>query len=66
MREFEFDARLFAIIRVKAETEQEARKILGDLLDAATVHAGEWPDGSPAVFEASGEGDGDLLEEREV
>lgn len=66
MKEFEFDARLFAIIRVKAETEQEARKVLGDLLNAATIHAGEWPDGSPAIFEASGEGDGDLIGESEV
>lgn len=62
MIEFVFDARLFTSIRVKAESEAEARATLKGLLDAATVTAGAWPDGSPAVFEASIEGEADLME----
>ena len=66
MIEYEFDVKLFAAIRVKAETEKEARSILTSLLDAASVSAGAWPDGSPAVFEASVDGEADLIGEEPV
>lgn len=66
MREYEFDVRLFAIIRVTASDEAEARRTLAALLDAARLEAGQWPDGTPATFEASAEGVADLNEVRDL
>lgn len=66
MKEYEFDVRLFAIIRVPASGEAEARRKLGGLLDAARLDAGQWPDGTPAIFEASAEGVADLNEVRDL
>lgn len=53
MNEYLFDVKLFAVIRVKANTEAEARAMLIATLDAATCNAGAWPNGDPVVFEAS-------------
>ena len=53
LHEYAFDVKLFAAIRVKAVSEAEARAILQDVVDCIDCNAGEWPDGSPIVFEAS-------------
>lgn len=53
MTEFAFDVLLRASLRVTAETEKEARRILAEHLDAADCNGGRWPDGDPILFEAS-------------
>lgn len=61
--EYLFDIKLFASLRVKAESVVEARKLLASVLDCAEVNCGEWPDGSPIVGEASlDDDDPDLIE----
>jgi hypothetical protein len=55
VKEFLFDARLLAAIRVHAESEEEARKLILDTIDANTVNLGAWPNGDPIVAEASAE-----------
>lgn len=52
-REYAFDVKLFAIVRVKAASANEARATLRVTMDYINCDAGEWPDGSPIVFEAS-------------
>ena len=52
-KEFAFDTKLFATIRVRAATEGEARALLQRHIDAITCTAEAWPDGSPCRFEAS-------------
>jgi len=61
-REFLFDVKLFASIRLKARNRKEAEKVLRDALDCASCNAGAWPDGNPIVFEASIDGELDLVE----
>lgn len=62
MPEFLFDVKLFASVRVQAETEAEGRRLLAETLDCATINAGSWPNGEPIVAEASADGAADLLE----
>ena len=62
MNEYLFDIKLFASIRIKAESEAEARATILDHLDCACVNAGAWPNGDPILFEASVDGDFDLVE----
>lgn len=52
-REYSFDVRLFATIRVQAASEAEARQMLAAHMNAADCNGGAWPDGSPILFEAS-------------
>jgi hypothetical protein len=62
-REYAFDVRLFAAIRVRAKTEAEARALLAEHMTAADCNGGAWPDGSPITFEASVDDDHpDLIE----
>jgi hypothetical protein len=61
-KEYAFDVKFFAAIRVKAATEKEARRMVREHIDAATCNAGAWPDGSPILFEASVDGELDLYE----
>lgn len=56
--EYTFDVKLFAVIRVRAASESEARKMLTAALDAADANFGAWPDGSPILAEASLDHDG--------
>lgn len=53
IREYAFDVKLFAAIRVKATSAAEARATLRDNLDCASCNGGAWPDGSPILFEAT-------------
>jgi len=52
MNEYAFDVKLSAAIRVRAETEEQARDIL-QKLQGMDCNGGEWPDGRPILFEAS-------------
>lgn len=61
--EYAFDVKLFATIRVKAETEDQARAMLREHLQCADTNFGAWPDGSPILAEASVDDDHpDLIE----
>jgi hypothetical protein len=60
--EYLFDAKLFALLRITAPTEIDARRALVELLDSATINCGALACGSPLVAEASLDGDLELLE----
>ena len=60
--EYAFDVKLFATIRVKADSEEQARAMLREHLDTADANFGAWPDGTPILAEASMEGTADLIE----
>ena len=62
MNEYLFDIKLFASIRVNAISEREARAMILECFDCADVNAGAWPNGDPILFEASVDGDFDLVE----
>lgn len=66
MNEYLFDVKLFVSVRVQADTESEARRLLADALDCADINAGAWPNGDPVVFEASQDGEPDLVEIEEI
>ncbi|WPE19909.1 hypothetical protein [Shinella zoogloeoides] len=51
-REFLFDVRLNASIRVHARTESEAAAML-ERIDANTANLGAWPNGDPILCEVS-------------
>lgn len=51
--EYAFDVKLFAAVRIKAESEGAARGILMDNLQCADCNGGSWPNGDPIIFEAS-------------
>lgn len=51
--EYAFDVKLFAAIRVRAETEAQARKVLEELLDCASVNFGAYDGGDPIVSEVA-------------
>lgn len=53
MHEYLFDVKLFAAVRVKANSEREARNLLNSVFDCADCNAGAWPNGDPITFEAS-------------
>lgn len=62
MNEYLFDIKLFASIRVNAASESEARDLVLEHLDCSSINAGAWPNGDPILFEASVDGDFDLVE----
>lgn len=62
MREYAFDVKLFAAIRVKADSETAARKLIQDHIDATTANLGAWPNGDPIICEVSTDGVHDLYE----
>lgn len=53
MREYLFDVKLFAAIRVKANSEAEARQMMMDAIDCNTANLGAWPNGDPIICEVS-------------
>lgn len=61
-KEYLFDVRLLATIRIKADSQVKAEATIRDILEAASCNAGSWPDGSPVLFEASVDGKLDLVE----
>ena len=62
MNEYLFDVKLFASIRVKAASLQEARALLDKHVDAADCNFGAWPNGDPITGEASVDGFAELME----
>jgi len=62
VREYLFDVKLLASIRVKAGSDKEAEVILREVFDSASCNAGAFSDGSPILFEASIDGALDLIE----
>ena len=65
-KEFLFDVKMFASIRVKATSEREARRMLGEALDCADSNLGSWPNGDPILCEMSRDGAADLVETTEL
>jgi len=53
LKAYTFDVKMFAAIRVKAESEDAARELVRENLECADCNGGAWPDGSPILFEAS-------------
>jgi hypothetical protein len=53
MKEFAFDIRLRAALRVQAATQAEAERMLSERLDCADATLGRWHDGSPIIAEVS-------------
>jgi hypothetical protein len=69
MKSYLFDVKLFASIRIKAESEEAARRELGAVLDCAEVNFGADSNGNPVTGEASRDDDeennAELIEETE-
>lgn len=61
-KEYVFDCKLFATLRIKAASKEKAEATVREILDAATCNAGLWPNGDPVLFETSIDGDLDLIE----
>lgn len=59
---FTFDVKMFAVVRVAAPTEEDARRKLQAALDGASVNAGCWPGGDPILFDVSLDGEADLID----
>jgi hypothetical protein len=66
MKEFLFDVKMQAAIRVQAETEEEGRKMLGEALDCADGNVGSWPNGDPITCEISMAEDPQLAEASDI
>ena len=60
--EYAFDVKMFAVVRVEAETKTAAEGLVQEALRCASVNAGAWPNGDPILFEASLDGEIELLE----
>ena len=52
-KEYAFDVKLFATIRVQAESVDEARQMVREHVDCADANFGAWPNGDPILAEAS-------------
>jgi hypothetical protein len=63
MHEYLFDVKLFAAVRVKANSEEEARRLIATNIDASSANLGAWPNGDPILAEVSlDDGPEDLIE----
>ena len=62
LTEYAFDCTILTTLRIKTKSKREAESIIRSVLDAASCKAGVWPDGSQVIFEASIEGEIDLIE----
>ena len=62
-REFLFDVKMFAAVRVMAVDEAHARALMREHLECAEANLGAWPSGDPILAEVSADDDHpDLLE----
>lgn len=59
--EYLFDVKLFTSFRFTAANEAEARRLLAEALDCASINAGQ-VNGQTLLGEASMDGDADLVE----
>ena len=62
MTEYAFDITLAGALRVEAESEEEARRILFEAIDCADCNLGAWPNGDPILAELSLRGEPVLYE----
>ena len=62
MADYLFDVKLFAAIRVTAESESEARENVRMNIDGATANLGCWDTGEPILAEVSIDGEIELIE----
>jgi len=53
IHEYAFDVKLYAAIRVRAESVEAARELLDETVQAADANFGAWPDGEPILAEVS-------------
>lgn len=51
--EYLFDVKLFASLRVKAKSEEEARALMAMSINCNTANLGAWPNGNPIICEIS-------------
>ena len=61
IHEYAFDVKLWAAIRVKAESKAEAIATIYECIDSVDCTAGLWPDGSVITFEASANREDELV-----
>lgn len=52
-KRYAMDVRLFASIRVEAESLEAARKLVRNTIQSSTANLGFWPNGDPIVCEVS-------------
>lgn len=52
-KEFLFDLKLFASVRVRATNESAARSMIANAFNCADANFGAWPNGDPILGEAS-------------
>lgn len=53
LHEYAFDVKLFAVVRVTATSEDEARKWIKENLDGASANLGMYEGGDPIITEVS-------------
>lgn len=53
MTDYAFDLKLDVALRVKADTFEDAVRLLKEKLDCAEANFGSWPNGDPIVAEAT-------------
>lgn len=53
MNEYAFDCTLACAIRVQAPSEEAARALLRETINAAEANLGAWPNGDPILCEVS-------------
>jgi hypothetical protein len=51
--EYIFDVKLTGTVRVEADSEADARKMLGEAIECADTNFGAWPNGDPILGEVS-------------
>lgn len=61
-KEYAFDLKLAAALRVRAKSQAQAEDLVRQLLETANCNAGFWPNGDPINFEASVDGALSLFE----
>lgn len=61
-KSYTFDVKLFAMMTLKANSEAEARATLSEIVGCMDCNGGSWPDGTPILFQASVDGESDLIE----
>ena len=62
MNEYLFDVKLSAAVRVRAQTESQARSMVHNYIDASIANFGAWPNGDPILAVVTIDGVDDPLE----
>ncbi|MDR3425524.1 MAG: hypothetical protein P4M13_10720 [Alphaproteobacteria bacterium] len=61
-QEYAFDVKIFATLRVKAESQEEARAALAAAIDGGEANFGSFPNGEPIIADVCIDGEIDLIE----